>query len=106
MSRLAYRKGIDLLVATAPRICALFPNVNFVVGLSCSMRNHSPVLITTGGDGPKLIDLLQMREKYLLQDRIELLGPIRHKDVLSVRFGFIYFLFVFSPLFKTYTVFF
>jgi phosphatidylinositol glycan class A protein len=25
-----------------------------------------------------------MREKYLLQDRIELLGPIRHKDVLSV----------------------
>ena len=27
-----------------------------------------------------------MREKYLLQDRIELLGPIRHKDVLSVRF--------------------
>ena len=38
----------------------------------------------TGGDGPKLIDLLQMREKHLLQDRIELLGPIRHKDVLSV----------------------
>jgi phosphatidylinositol glycan class A protein len=25
-----------------------------------------------------------MREKHLLQDRIELLGPIRHKDVLSV----------------------
>lgn len=25
-----------------------------------------------------------MRENYLLQDRIELLGPIRHKDVLSV----------------------
>ena len=25
-----------------------------------------------------------MREKNLLQDRIELLGPIRHKDVLSV----------------------
>ncbi|KIJ99092.1 glycosyltransferase family 4 protein [Laccaria amethystina LaAM-08-1] len=68
LSRLAYRKGIDLLVATAPRICALFPNVNFVVG----------------GDGPKLIDLLQMREKYLLQDRIELLGPVRPGDVLSV----------------------
>ncbi|KDR68355.1 hypothetical protein GALMADRAFT_256998 [Galerina marginata CBS 339.88] len=68
LSRLAYRKGIDLLVATAPKICALFPNVNFVVG----------------GDGPKLIDLLQMREKHLLQDRIELLGPVRHKDVLSV----------------------
>jgi len=25
-----------------------------------------------------------MRENHLLQDRIELLGPIRHKDVLSV----------------------
>ncbi|KAF9527444.1 glycosyltransferase family 4 protein [Crepidotus variabilis] len=68
LSRLTYRKGVDLLVATAPRICALFPEVNFVVG----------------GTGPKLIDLLQMREKHLLQDRIALLGPIRHKDVLSV----------------------
>ena len=48
--------------------------------------------MTVGGDGPKLIDLLQMREKYLLQDRIELLGFIRHKDVLSVRFDFIFFL--------------
>jgi len=44
----------------------------------------SPDLVLIGGDGPKLIDLLQMREKHLLQDRIELLGPIRHKDVLSV----------------------
>ena len=32
ISRLAYRKGIDLLVATAPRICAAFPDVNFIVG--------------------------------------------------------------------------
>ncbi|KAK7439825.1 Phosphatidylinositol N-acetylglucosaminyltransferase GPI3 subunit [Stygiomarasmius scandens] len=68
LSRFAYRKGIDLLVATAPRICKAFPNVRFVVG----------------GDGPKLIELLQMREKYLLQDQIELLGPVRHNDVRSV----------------------
>ncbi|KAJ2915867.1 hypothetical protein MD484_g4552, partial [Candolleomyces efflorescens] len=68
VSRLAYRKGIDLLVATAPRICARFPNVHFVVG----------------GDGPKLIDLLQMREKYQLQDRIELLGAVKSNDVCSV----------------------
>lgn len=32
LSRLAYRKGIDLLVATAPRICSAFPNVKFIVG--------------------------------------------------------------------------
>lgn len=37
-----------------------------------------------GGDGPKMIDLLQMREKYLLQDRIEILGPVRHSDVHKV----------------------
>ncbi|PSR83377.1 hypothetical protein PHLCEN_2v5756 [Hermanssonia centrifuga] len=68
ISRLAYRKGIDLLVATAPKICAMFPQVRFIIG----------------GDGPKMIDLLQMRENYLLQDRIELLGPVRHSDVRSV----------------------
>ncbi|KAI3598523.1 glycosyltransferase family 4 protein [Moniliophthora roreri] len=68
LSRLAYRKGIDLLVATAPRICKAFPNVNFLVG----------------GDGPKLIELLQMREKHLLEDRIELLGPVKHNDVRLV----------------------
>ncbi|KLO14008.1 transferase [Schizopora paradoxa] len=65
ISRLAYRKGIDLLVATAPKICAKFPNVKFIIG----------------GDGPKLIDLLQMRERNLLQDRIELRGPMKHSEV-------------------------
>ncbi|KAF8258535.1 hypothetical protein EI94DRAFT_1815174 [Lactarius quietus] len=68
VSRLAYRKGVDLLVATAPRICAAFPNVRFIVG----------------GDGPKMIDLLQMRETHFLQDRITLLGPVAHRDVPSV----------------------
>ncbi|KAJ7595129.1 glycosyltransferase family 4 protein [Mycena floridula] len=68
LSRLAYRKGIDLLVPTAPRICKAFPNVRFVVG----------------GDGPKLIELLQMRERHHLQDRMELLGPVRSSDVRSV----------------------
>ncbi|KAL5521599.1 SPT14 [Sanghuangporus sanghuang] len=68
ISRLAYRKGIDLFVATAPRICTLFPNVKFIVG----------------GDGSKLIDILQMREKHFLQDRIILRGPVRHDDVRKV----------------------
>jgi len=68
ISRLAYRKGVDLLVATAPRICAAFPNVRFIVG----------------GDGPKMVDLLQMRETHFLQDRITLLGPVAHRDVPSV----------------------
>ncbi|KAI0269418.1 transferase [Gloeopeniophorella convolvens] len=68
VSRLAYRKGVDLLVATAPRICRAFPNVRFLVG----------------GDGPKMIDLLQMRETHFLQDRITLLGPVAPRDVPSV----------------------
>lgn len=40
LSRLAYRKGIDLLVATAPRICSAFPNVNFIVGKSLHLQCH------------------------------------------------------------------
>lgn len=68
ISRLVYRKGIDLLVASAPTICSMFPDVRFVVG----------------GDGPKMVDLLQMREKYELQDRVELLGPVRPADVRGV----------------------
>ncbi|GJJ10663.1 hypothetical protein Clacol_004890 [Clathrus columnatus] len=68
ISRLAYRKGVDLLVATAPRICERFPNVRFLIG----------------GDGPKLIELLQMRENYRLQDRITLLGSVKAADVRNV----------------------
>ena len=45
ISRLAYRKGIDLLVATAPRICAAFPNVRFVVG-TCPSCLHAISLVT------------------------------------------------------------
>ena len=85
ISRLAYRKGVDLLVATAPRVCALFPNVRFLVGRWCILLYWSHTTkLEIGGDGPKLIELLQMREKYLLQDRIILLGPVRHADVRGV----------------------
>ncbi|KAG9292945.1 hypothetical protein G9A89_016307 [Geosiphon pyriformis] len=37
-----------------------------------------------GGDGPKRIDLEQMREKYLLHDRVELLGPVVNHEVRNV----------------------
>lgn len=32
ISRLVYRKGIDLLVALIPRVCALHPKVRFLIG--------------------------------------------------------------------------
>ncbi|WVQ80550.1 hypothetical protein IAT38_002655 [Cryptococcus sp. DSM 104549] len=68
ISRLVYRKGIDLLVASAPTICAQFPEVRFVIG----------------GDGPKMVELEQMREKFELQQRVELLGRVRPGDVRDV----------------------
>jgi phosphatidylinositol glycan class A protein len=68
MSRLVYRKGTDLLVAIIPRVCKLFPNIQFLVA----------------GDGPKRIELEQMREKHVLQDRVIMLGAVNHADVREV----------------------
>ncbi|KAJ9090926.1 hypothetical protein QFC19_009352 [Naganishia cerealis] len=66
--------------ASLGRACAdmMFPDVRFII----ARRLHS----ATGGDGPKMVELEQMREIYLLQDRIELLGSIppgQVKDVLN-----------------------
>ena len=38
----------------------------------------------SAGDGPKKIDLEQMREKNLLHDRVELLGAVKHSQVRNV----------------------
>jgi glycosyltransferase involved in cell wall biosynthesis len=51
ISRLAYRKGIDLLVAAAPRICSAFPNVKFVIGGRPCFSSSLRVLILS--DLPK-----------------------------------------------------
>nr|CEL65898.1 TPA: phosphatidylinositolglycan class A protein,putative [Neospora caninum Liverpool] len=68
LSRLTYRKGIDLLVTVIPPICKKLPNVNFVIG----------------GYGPKRIILEEMREKHRLQDRVELIGAVSHDKVCSL----------------------
>lgn len=68
ISRLFYNKGTDLLVAAIPRICEMHPSVRFLIA----------------GSGPKAIDLEQMVEKYCLQDRVELVGPVRHEEVRDV----------------------
>ncbi|KAJ1927259.1 Phosphatidylinositol N-acetylglucosaminyltransferase GPI3 subunit [Tieghemiomyces parasiticus] len=68
LSRLVYRKGLDLLVATIPRICRRYPHVKFIIG----------------GDGPRRIDLEQMRESHVLQDRVQLLGEVKASDVRKV----------------------
>ncbi|KAL2621175.1 hypothetical protein R1flu_001380 [Riccia fluitans] len=68
ISRLVYRKGADLLVEVIPEVCSLFPQVRFIIG----------------GDGPKRVRLEEMREKYHLQDRVEMLGAVAHANVRSV----------------------
>ncbi|KAI9797337.1 MAG: Phosphatidylinositol N-acetylglucosaminyltransferase gpi3 subunit [Piccolia ochrophora] len=68
ISRLFYNKGTDLLIAVIPRILASDTNVRFIIA----------------GSGPKAIDLEQMLERRVLQDRVEILGPVRHEDVRDV----------------------
>ncbi|RLN36517.1 phosphatidylinositol N-acetylglucosaminyltransferase gpi3 subunit isoform X1 [Panicum miliaceum] len=68
ISRLVYRKGADLLVEVIPEVCRLFPKVRFIIG----------------GDGPKCVRLEEMREKFSLQDRVEMLGAVSHAQVRSV----------------------
>jgi phosphatidylinositol glycan class A protein len=68
MSRLVYRKGIDLLVSLIPKVCQKYTHVEFLIG----------------GDGPKRIDLEQMREKHQLHDRVEFLGNLLHSEVRQV----------------------
>lgn len=68
ISRLFYNKGIDLLIAAIPRILANQPHVRFIVA----------------GSGPKAIDFEQMVERNMLQDRVTLLGPVRHEQVRDV----------------------
>ena len=68
ISRLFYNKGTDLLIAAMPRILEAHPNVRFLIA----------------GSGPKAIDLEQMIERRMLQDRVDLLGPVRHEEVRDV----------------------
>lgn len=68
ISRLFYNKGTDLLIAAIPRILANDPNVRFIIA----------------GSGPKAIDLEQMLERRVLQDKVEMLGPVRHEEVRDV----------------------
>lgn len=81
-SRLVYRKGTDLLIKVIPTICKEFPEIDFLIGMS----TFSVILIDglIAGDGNKRIDLEQMREQHVLQDRVTLLGAIRHSEVRDV----------------------
>jgi phosphatidylinositol glycan class A protein len=68
IQRLYYNKGTDLLVAAIPHILAAHPNVRFIIA----------------GNGPKAIDLEQMVERNMLQDKVLMIGPVRHEEVRDV----------------------
>ncbi|KAF7987741.1 hypothetical protein HCN44_003604 [Aphidius gifuensis] len=68
VSRLVYRKGVDLLARIIPIICQRFDNVQFLIG----------------GDGPKRWLIEEIRERNLLQHRVTLLGSLEHSQVRHV----------------------
>lgn len=68
ISRLVYRKGVDLLVEIIPFICKEFTNVDFIIG----------------GDGSKKLALEEMVERERLQERVEFLGSVPHANVRNV----------------------
>lgn len=68
LGRLVYRKGADLLCDIVPKVCARHPSVRFIIG----------------GDGPKRIELEEMREKFKLHDRVVMLGMLPHNQVKQV----------------------
>ena len=67
ISRLVFRKGVDLLVGTIPAVCALHEHVDFIIG----------------GDGPKMLDLQEM-ERERLEERVTFLFAVPHEQVRDV----------------------
>ncbi|KAK7093755.1 phosphatidylinositol N-acetylglucosaminyltransferase subunit A-like [Littorina saxatilis] len=68
ISRLVYRKGMDLLAGIIPVIAAKYPQVNFLIG----------------GDGPKRVLLEEVREQHELHDRVTFIGSLNHSQVRGV----------------------
>ena len=68
ISRMTYRKGVDLLVDIIPAICNQYVHVHWLIG----------------GDGPKRLELEQLIERNKLHDRVELLGKVDHSKVRDV----------------------
>ncbi|GAB1598450.1 phosphatidylinositol N-acetylglucosaminyltransferase subunit A-like isoform X1 [Argonauta hians] len=66
--RLVYRKGMDLLAGIIPNICKRYPNAQFIIG----------------GEGPKRIVLEEVCETHQLQDRVVMLGTLKHTDIRDV----------------------
>jgi len=62
LCRMTFRKGVDLLIDIIPEV----------------VRRHSNVHFLIAGDGPKLNLLEEIRDKYNLGERMELIGKVPH----------------------------
>lgn len=68
VSRLVYRKGVDLTAQIIGELCNKYDHINFIIA----------------GDGPKRWLLEEIRERRGLQDRVTLLGSLEHSQVRNV----------------------
>lgn len=68
LSRLVYRKGIDLLAAALPVLCQRHHDIEFLIG----------------GDGPKSNLLKKIIDENQLYNRVHLLGALPHERVRSL----------------------
>ncbi|XP_022122607.2 phosphatidylinositol N-acetylglucosaminyltransferase subunit A [Pieris rapae] len=68
VSRLVYRKGVDLMAAVIADMCPRYPNIRFIIG----------------GDGPKMWLLQEVRERKGFQHCVTLLGSLKHSEVRDV----------------------
>ena len=68
MSRLVYRKGTDILGKILEPICQKYPEVDFHIG----------------GDGPKMVLLQEIQEKFNLQNRVFFYGSVKHERVRTI----------------------
>lgn len=68
VSRLVYRKGIDLLAQVIADMCPKYPEVYFLIG----------------GDGPKRSLLEEVITNHMLEKHVTLLGTLEHAQVRDV----------------------
>lgn len=68
VSRLVYRKGVDLMAAVISDMCPRYRDLRFIIG----------------GDGPKMWLLQEVRERKGFQDCVALLGSLKHSEVRDV----------------------
>lgn len=68
VSRLVHRKGIKLIEKIIPNICKSIKDVQFIIA----------------GDGPKRVDLEQMRERHCLFNEVKLIGSASVETVVEL----------------------